>query len=63
MSQESVPSVGELSQSVKDLTSAVSAIQRQQERLLDSFLVSQTGLQAQSSTSEKQGMFCERQCD
>ena len=46
MSQEPVPSVLELSQSVKDLTSAVSSIQRQQERLLDSILATQSGVQA-----------------
>ena len=62
LSQEPVLSVVELSQLVKDFTSAVSSIQRQQERLLqvNSFLASQTGLQssqAQSSMTEREGLF------
>ena len=61
MSQEPVPSVLELSQSVKDLTSAVSSIQRQQERLLDSILATQSGVQAsqvQPLSTGNEGMFC-----
>ena len=62
MSQELVPSVLELSQSVKDLTSAVSSIQWQQERLLDSFIASQSGVQAsqvQPLSTGSEGMFCD----
>ena len=61
MSQEPVPSVLELSQSVKDLTSAVSSIQRQQERLLDSLIATQPGVQAsqvQPLSAGNEGMFC-----
>jgi hypothetical protein len=42
MSDEPGPSVTALSQSVVDLSAAVTAIQKQQDRLLDTLLASQT---------------------
>ena len=61
MSQEPILSVLELSQSVKDLTSAVTSIQRQQECLLDSFIATQSGVQAsqvQPLSTGNEGMSC-----